>query len=224
MSRALFLCALLALAGCAGGTAPVPLELELVRAGQASVAGRAAGRAPKPSVSRATLDRLGEPVLEVTLERRDQLAYLTVDAVRRDAGPGRVTVWRTQDNITVALRSGMLIATRGLGGDILSSEVQVSGVRPGPASGGAQVHMIRSLDTRAVRLSLACELEDLGPVQLEVVGRRHATNHVRQRCDATGGGQVVNEFWIEPAAGLVRQSRQWAGPHIGYLRIRRLAD
>ena len=83
-------------------------------------------RVARPPVTRALLDTLEGSYLEVTLERRDQLAYLQILSERRDDTPGRITVWRTDDNITQAMRNGVLINTRGLCGVLLSSTVIVS--------------------------------------------------------------------------------------------------
>ncbi len=44
---------------------------------------------------------------------------------------------------------------------------------------------------------------------------------VQQRCSG-GGGEVVNDYWVDSRGGLVWKSRQWAGPQIGYIRFRRL--
>ena len=117
----------------------------------------------------------------------------------------------------------MLIAMTGLGGDIASSSVLASGNTLGPAYDGEHVQYIRGLDNKEIRLSLACEVVQIGPESIEIVEQIHATHHVQERCEG-GGGTVVNDFWIDSRAGLVRQSRQWAGPNIGYLWIRRLTN
>ena len=115
----------------------------------------------------------------------------------------------------------MLIATRGLGGDVISTEVQVAGDSPGPARGGARVLHVQALDNQAVPVRLSCTLADLGPETLTIVERRHATRHLRETCSGENG-TVVNDYWTE--GGLVRQSRQWAGPFIGYLKTRQLTE
>lgn len=219
----------LTLGGCSGGDAVPALELQIIRAGQAAVAARTGPKTTPPPVTRAALDAVEGSFLEAVLERRDQRAYLYVNARRRDEGPGLITVWRTGDNITLATRNGVLIATRGMGGDILSASVQVAGERPGPARGGEKILSIRALENKAVHLALACDLADLGPERIEILGHAHATRHLRETC--RGGiagvgsgspGTVVNDYWVDARAGLVWQSRQWAGPDIGYLRLRRL--
>lgn len=228
--RTALVCVLI-LAGCSGGKDAPPLELEILMAGGGMIGKKAAARnAPaRPPVTRAALDAVGGALLEVTRERENQQGYLYISAQRRDDSPGQITVWRTADNITLAMRNGVLIATRGMGNDINSSLVQVSGTRPGPATGGERVQYIRGLDNKERRLALVCDLDDLGPETIVIVEQPHPTRHLRETC--TGGtvadgsgdvGVVVNEYWVDSAQQLVWQSRQWAGPDIGYLRTRRL--
>lgn len=219
--------ALLALAGCSRGPDAPPTQLQLLTAARGSVikiAGRVRGaEAPaRPPLTRAALDTVTVPVLEVTLERRDDWAFFFRTLERTDASPGRIEQWSTEDsNFTLTLRGGVLIATRGLGGDLLSSTVQVSDAGPGPASGGEHRQLIRNLDYRETALALSCELVDLGPETIVIVERRHATRHLQQRCEG-GGGRVVNDYWTDPRADVIWQSRQWAGPQLGYFRLRRL--
>ncbi len=218
----LFALVILILTGCSGGLEQPPLELEVIQAGQDAFAQRRASPpSDRPPLRRADLDVLDGSFLEITRERADLLAYLYVNARRTDQFPGRIIVWRSEDDVTLATRNGVLIETRGMRGDLLSSTVRVAGNRPGPVSSGKHVQLIHSLDNRQVPLTLDCDLVDLGPEVIEIVERRHRTRHLQQRCQG-GNGTVINDFWVESGAGIVWQSRQWAGPHIGYLRLRRL--
>jgi len=217
------------LAACSGGDDVPTLELQIITEVRKIIADRPVPDAARPVLTRAALNKVEGSFLEVTLERRDQLAYLFVNGQRRDGEPGRITTWRTGDNITLSLRNGVLIATRGLGGDILSANVQVAGDAPGPSGGGEKVFDIRALDNKVRRLTLVCDVTDLGTQTIVIVERRHSTRHLRETC--TGGvardgsgraGTVVNDYWVDSGRGLVMQSRQWAGPETGYLRMRRL--
>lgn len=219
----------LMLAGCSGGDEVPSLELQLIRTSQTIIAARLAPEVDRPALTRAALNTVEGAFIEVTLERRDQLAYLHVNASRRDGDPGQIVVWRSDDNITLAMRNGVLIATRGLGNDVLSVNAQVSGDTPGPARGGEKAFHIRDRENKSLYLPLVCDLADLGPETIEIVETRYATHHLRETCeggvaggDAGRPGQVVNDYWVDARAGLVWQSRQWAGPGIGYLRVRRL--
>jgi group 4 capsule polysaccharide lipoprotein GfcB/YjbF len=215
---------LLGLAACSGGTEAPTLNQQVIAAGRAAITARTAPRAAAPELTPALLDTVLGSFLEVTRETTGQTAFLYVETQRRDAGPGLITVWRTVDEITLSTRNGVLIATRGFGGDILSGGVRVSGDQPGPAGSGARVLYIRALDNKRRRLALACEQSDLGPETIEIVERRHATRRIQERCTDAGGGVVLNDYWVDSRAGLVWKSRQWAGPDVGYLRLRRLTD
>ena len=222
--------ALLALAACGGGNEVTPLEVQVLEAGKARFQRLRGGRpAPLPQLTRAFLETVDQPYIEVTLERREQQAYLLIADRRRDGLPGELVTWRTGDNVTLTMRNGLLVATRGLGGNVMSADVRVADGRQGPASGGAHVLMVRAHDNHELRMALACELEDLGPETIIIVERAHATRHLQQRCERVlqdgepgRGGSVVNDYWVDSTGGPVWQSRQWVGPEIGYLRIRRL--
>lgn len=216
----------LGLAACSGGQGAAPLYPQLLSAAQESIAQKRTRKASaeRPPLTRAALNDVQGAYIEVTLERSGIFAYLFHSAERRDDSPGRVVQWRTEDNVTLSLRNGVLIATRGLGGDVVSSAVNVGDGVTGPAGGGQKVHYIRTGDLSERRLALACDLRDLGPETIEIVELRYSVRHLQEDCTAAEGGRVVNDYWVDSRKGIVWKSRQWAGPHIGYLRIRRLTE
>lgn len=211
----------LVLTGCASGTEEVPLQIEVLQRTRGIIADRTGPETAPKTLRRAELDPIEDPFIEVTIEDRDQLGYMGISSQWRDDQPGNVVVWRSEDNVSLTLRNGVLIATRGLGGDVISSLVPVSGTTPGPARGGELVHRIHTGDERLAHVSMACDLVDMGPETIVIVERRHDTRHLQQRCEGAGG-QIANDYWIDSRAGMVWQSRQWAGPHIGYLTMRQL--
>lgn len=219
--KGLILGLLAVLTGCASGTEEAPLQVEIAKNTRDIIKARRAGPAKLPPVTRAELDALTGPALEARVERLDAAAYLYVSAERDEGAGGHVRVWRTGDNVSLTMRNGVLIATRGVGGDILSSSVQVSGSLPGPSEGGPHVQMLRTGDIEERRMVLACDLTDRGPAQIEIVGRRHSTRLIEQYC-VGDTGEITNFYWIDKSAGVVWQSRQWAGPEIGYMRFRLL--
>lgn len=211
----------LVLLGCASGKEEVPLQVEIFNASRSIISDRTSKDDARPVVTRADLDQIQGSFMEVTIERQDIVGYVGIGTERRDDQPGKITVWRTEDDVSLAMRNGVLIATRGMGGDVISSSVQVSDTTLGPSAGGEHVQVIRDGDDNAVRLSLACELVDFGSETITIIERQYPTRHLQQRCQG-GGGSVVNDYWVDSRAGLIWQSRQWAGPYIGYMRIRRL--
>lgn len=213
------------LAGCAEGPEPAPLQVELYQAGQQAIATRTQARdaGTQPVPTRAFLDSLDVEVQEMVVERSNVTAYVIKHFETRDNLPGQVQVWRTNDNFSIAMRNGVLISTRGFWGDLLSSSVQVSGSEPGPSHDGEHIQMILARDNRELPFAFGCELSELGQQTIEIVERRHTTTHVRQSCEGRKG-PITNDYWVDRRRGVVMQSRQWAGPNIGYLRFRRLTD
>lgn len=219
---ALLLGLLSALAACQGGTDAPTLQLQVIEAASQSLAARRNSQPKSPPPTRAALDTLDGAFLEATRERQARTAFLYPSLQTRDRQPGAITVWRTDSNETLTVRGGVLIATRGLGGDLLSSSLQLSSSGQGPAS-GQRVLDVRSGDNSKTTLVLNCEVTDLGPETIGIIERQYPTRHLRERC-VGGGGTVTNDYWLDTRRSLVRQSRQWAGPQIGYLRLRQVTD
>ena len=212
-----------ALGACSGGADAPSLQLQVIDAARSAISTRIAPAQPaRPPLTRAVLDTLDGAFLEATREREDLSGFLYVSARTRDHDPGEITVWRTENDETLTVRGGVLIATRAFGGDLLSAEVQLASGGQGPASGARVMHVFTG-DNQQVVLTLACDVSDLGPETIEIIGDRHATRHLRERCEGAGG-TVVNDYWVGAGNGPVWQSRQWAGPHIGYLSLRQITD
>ncbi len=213
------------LAACSGGSDAPTEVVQLTTALREAVAARVAGAQPaaRPQLTRAMLKGIEGAYLEATLEKNGKWAYLPVEGMRPDDGNGAVTVWRTVDEVSLITRNGVLVGTRGLGGDILSTEIDLPAGRAGPPEGGVRVLHVRDSNDATVPVTLACSVRDLGSETVEIVELRHATRHLRETCDG-GGGRVVNDYWIDPRRPIVWQSRQWAGPHNGYLRLRQITE
>lgn len=217
------LIAALLLAACSGGTDAPTLQLQVIEAARAAISARTNPQAERAPVTRAVLDTLDGTFMEVTRVREDKTAFLYPSYTTRDSEPGEIVVWRTDGNETVTVRGGVLIATRGLGGDLLSTEVLLAGSGLGPAAGGERLFQIFGGNNKQTTLAMACEVTDLGPETIEIIELRHATRHLREQCQG-GGGAITNDYWIDAGRGLIWQSRQWAGPRVGYLRLRQVTD
>lgn len=223
------LSAALVLAACSGGPQDAPLEVEIMQVVGQQVKQRLQRKPERPPVTRALLDSLDETYIEVTIEDDGQRAYLQPQLVKQDSTPGQVTVWLTEDAVTLAMRNGVLTATRGLRNDMLSASalVRETGGAMGPAGGatGARRYEFAALDNRSQVFTLACTVSDLGPETIEIIELTYQTRHLQERCESGPGGEsgvVVNDYWIDSRSGHLWQSRQWAGPTTGYLRIRQL--
>lgn len=215
-------CFLLTAAGCSQGVEETKVETEVVQAIQDYVAERRSPKVERPPLTRAALDEtVVGAFIEVTIENTGVTAYLFTELQRRDGLPGEITVWRSEDDVTLAMRNGLLTATRGLPGSLLSARVPAADGVMGPARGGGRRYVLRGLDEGSQAIEMACSLEDLGRTTVEIVELVHKVQHLKEHCEG-GGGVVTNEYWVDSTGARVWQSRQWAGPKIGYLSIRQL--
>lgn len=212
---------LAALFACSGGEERPTVNLEVIDAIKGKVAEKRQPKVEKPPITRALLDTLDGAFMEAVLERNGQLAYLFVSAAYSEPEGHTLIVWRSEDNATLTMRNDVLIATRGIGDDLLSSDLTIDAGSPGPAGGGQRRMVFRSGEDRGIDLTMACEVSDEGPRTITIVERSHRTHLLRERC-VGGGGEIVNEYWIDSANGLAWQTRQWTGPRTGYVRFRRL--
>ncbi|GAA6209945.1 YjbF family lipoprotein [Cognatishimia sp. WU-CL00825] len=220
------LCATLLFAACAEnqGQGEQRSERELIKTIREYVALKRAPKQERPPLTRAMLDTVPNSYIEVTIEDTGVFAYLTQQLVRRDGLPGQIVVWQTEDLVTLSMRDGVLIATRGLRGDIISASALIAGDgRQGPAGQGRRTYDIRMGDGASRKLEFQCLVQDLGAKVIEIVERQNTTRHLIERCEGNLG-TIENEYWVDSTTGVVMQSRQWSGPTTGYLRIRRLTN
>ncbi len=210
-----------ALAACTGGSENIQTQAGALEDIRKSVAANRKGDAAAQDIvlTRELLNQITVPSLEVVAEARDRTAYLVPFSRRGD-----VTVWRTVDGGQVVLRNGLVTGTRGLGGDLASADFSatLAALQSGSGAFLRRLYVRNGLGQEDA-ISLNCQTETVGRVRLDVVGKSYETTHLRESCQ-TGQESIVNEFWIEPKSGVVRQSRQWVGPTIGYLRVRLLKN
>lgn len=214
---------LIALAGCSGSTGDVEGDESNFLANTAdqvvtAVQGIGGSRVDPPlDLTPELIASLPAPALLVVAETLGTRALLGQTVRRQDGLPGTITVWRSTDEVTFAFRDGLLISTRGIGGDMLSADVGVvqSALRNAGAA-GQRVYFFRTADNKQRRLSMACAVEDLGPARFG----GGVLRRFQERCTG-GGGEVVNEYWRDER-GEIRASRQWAGPQNGYFDLRRV--
>lgn len=171
-----------------------------------------------PQLTRAGIEAEGRPLLFARLESRDAEAVLILLESNTQA-----ETWATPDGITLSLRDGVVIATRGLGVDLMGATAPDA--RPMTVAAGVQVRNFSWLNgaDEITTEPFACRITALGPVTLEIVARDYQTQHLREACLSDQTRQAFqNDYWFE-TRGKIRQSRQWLGPKAGYLSLRHLS-
>ena len=217
MRRSLLaLAAVLGLAACDTGTdeaSPVSIRDMIT----ARIAGLGQPGAEFGMPSRAVLDQRTEPLLYMAVPAIE--AQATLSPVARNAG---TVTWITLDGVTVSTRDGLIVATRGLGHDLMSADL--APVRSALPEGGraTRIHYRLDGENRTEALRFACTIRPEGREVLDIAGRRVATHRVAERC-AGPAGSFTNRYWIDDA-GRLAQSQQWLLPEIGAAMTQRLVD
>jgi len=153
-------------------------------------------------------EALQGPSMSVQIPSRGANAVLSRVAVNRD-----VETWLAVDNISLSFRQGVLVASRGLGFDLMAADAQ--NTLDALAGQGAEVYrrQMRYLtgDNHSTYLTAGCSMVVVGP---ETVGGQQL-QRLEERCQARQS-QFTNLFWRD-GSGRIVQSRQWVSPQIGYL-------
>ncbi len=209
----LVLLAGLAVAGCSNRKEGGSLLSGLRQGAAAMLSAPAPARLVGPTLRRASIEASKKPFIYVAIPAGKKDAILGV-AGRN----GAVTTYATADGSTVSLRDGILVATRGLGHDLMSARMP-SLARLRMARGPVTVelyHLGLNDQTRAQRYS--CDLADHGADPVTVVQKRYATRRVTLTCAGGDGPGFVNDYWID-SKGVIWKSHQWVSPLPGYLDI-----
>lgn len=167
------------------------------------------------------LARAPGPVLLADLPQAGLAATLQRSATRNG-----VETWRTATGQTLAFRDGVLVATRGLGDDLMDADVTgtLAALRGGAESGGAPQHsrLMSFLDgeDRTLFRALLCTMSAPQPATLQGIGATFPTRLRIETCHTTGLS-VTNRYW-QDHNGTMRRAEQWIGPGLGMLMTERL--
>lgn len=183
-------------------------ELKLKR--QAPQAGNALA-----GLTRAQLKDIKGPLLVARLETTNSFSTLSLAAQNRD-----VKTFFTPDRISVSLKNGIMVATRGLSEDLMSADAAAAAKAIPKAKNASYSRLYRWLDGEDKQIveRFQCDLAFVATAKVEIVERIHKARHMQETC--TGNGQtIVNDYWVGIAAPVIWQSRQWISPSLGYLGL-----
>lgn len=157
----------------------------------------------------------GASQIYVGVEGRGGGGVMLLSATRNN-----IQTWISSEDLSISTQNGILVASRGLGGDILGSDVRESRemiLRQG--TGLAQrFHTFIDGENRAVTRSYICEIEPDGTQTITLNARQVRTKLVSEKC-GNPDQQFSNTYWLDATTGHIVQSRQWAGAYIGMLAL-----
>lgn len=142
---------------------------------------------------------------------------------------GGVVTWQSPDGVSLSFAGGMMVATRGLNGDLIGADVigSLGAVRDGRPATVTRVH--RMLDGELELLSdrYTCTVTVDGPETISIAGRERATLRMTESCsgsDSLGDAEFTNVYWRDAQRNIVWQSRQWVGRGVGVVNLQRLVE
>ncbi|MBU2992167.1 YjbF family lipoprotein [Octadecabacter sp. 1_MG-2023] len=168
-----------------------------------------------PALTRAYIDAQDTNLLRVSIIDREATGLIF--AVGRN---GEKVTWNSPDGLSFVLEGGFLVGTRGLGDDVMGSDV--SGARSALRSGGSYLRTIDFLNglSQIERSVYQCEMEETRTDELTIVEKTYATTILEETC--TGENHSFKNTYWRGVDGIVWQSRQWISAGVGYLGYQRL--
>lgn len=134
-----------------------------------------------------------------------------------------VETWLAQDGTSFSMRDGMLVATRGLGGDIMSGDARETLALLRAGQGGMARRFATELDgnfgTRQV--TYMCEVALIERTEIELPGGLVPVDLMAETCHGTELG-FLNIYWVDRRSREIRQSRQFSGRLVGMIAFREL--
>ncbi|MDO8881459.1 MAG: YjbF family lipoprotein [Pseudotabrizicola sp.] len=168
------------------------------------------GAAPADlGLTREALEQVETPVLLATIDSRGQQALL--GEVQQNQG---VATWSTLDDVTVSFRNGVIVATRGLGNDLMASDGLAVSRQAGTKS---RIYTHLDGEDKSVRRRFSCNVLPRGSEVIEIVEVSYTTLRVSENCSADGA-VFQNDYWFS-SDQKIRKSRQWISDDVGYLTV-----
>lgn len=208
---AVCLAAALVLSGCGGS----PVATVMATA-QQMIGGRKAAAARPSQPTDAEIAASDQPLLRAKVAGRGLDTTLTLR--ERDGG---IATWTTRGGTTFTFRNGVLIETRGLGSDLMSSAAPSPAQLTRTGTAYRRAYFVTGPDNGIEERLYTCTTESLGPESLVIAGRTLGALHLRETC-LRDAGKLTSDYWLE--GPVVRKSRQWASPGAGYAEFEVVKD
>ncbi len=172
----------------------------------------------EPDPTFLAYQQAGAPAYLVSLEAKDK-AYTVF--VRQTTNAKGEETWISLDKLSLGMKNGMIIATRGMGGDQLAGDPSqtLAALKAGRNEVTERFVTLLNGESQAETLAFRCEVErqrqadvDLGPYTAD-------TDLFYETC-RNGQIRFRNLFWVERGSRNLVQSRQWISETVGTLALR----
>ena len=165
---------------------------------------------PSPR-QQAEMAAAAQPFLSAPLIRAEIPARKATAVLRPVAQNGHVTTWQTLDQITLSFSDGVLVASRGLGDDLMGADAaptQAALAGQAPEIYRRQMRYLTG-DNHSTWLTAGCSMK--------AVGAEAGLSRFEESCKARN--HTFTNVYVLDSAGRVVRSRQWLSPALGYVDI-----
>lgn len=119
---------------------------------------------------------------------------------------GDVQTWSSEKYETIALRQGMLIASRGFGADLMSADApSLAQIASGHGSFARRYFYLNGGD-QTQQYDFACNLASGGAEAITIMAKTYAARKVTESCSGATGS-FSNDYWFDNG-NILRQSHQ----------------
>ena len=161
-----------------------------------------------------------DPMILVDIEATD--LYATLNQIEKN---GQNAVFMSGDQKTLTFSKGLLVATRGLGADLMSldvTETRAALAHPlRKSTNTTRTHRYLTADNHIEALVFHCALIPKGSERLISIHKSFTLLRFDEHCTSEGATSLeyTNTYWMQSAGGVMWKSRQWVGPVVGYLGV-----
>jgi hypothetical protein len=170
---------------------------------------------PLATLTRSQLAGFSGPLILAHLETNN--AYSSLSSVGTN---GNATTFITPDQISLTLNNGVLIASRGLGGDLLSSDASstLSALKRKDSDGFKRIHRRLDAEDHIISEVFDCILKQGATEKIEVVEKTYIVDTYLESCK-NETHEFQNSYSISRKDGNIIVSRQWISPSIRYINL-----
>lgn len=166
---------------------------------------------------RVVLEKAGTPFYRVAIPKINSVVVMAPFGQN-----GNVETWSSANRLTMSVKDGILVATRGYGPDLMTAVApDVAQVKAGRGTFHRVYYYLDGAD-QPQSLAFDCSYAPSGTETVNLLGLAYATHRVIETC-SNATSHIENNFWFD-GNGKLRQSDQFMSPQTAYMRLQRIID
>ncbi|MDO6724796.1 YjbF family lipoprotein [Celeribacter halophilus] len=178
----------------------------------------------EPDAEFSDLQSSGAPAYVAGLQNKEGAYTLFV---RQTINAKGEETWISPDHLSLGMKEGMIIATRGFGNDVFAADVNKTllALKVGHESDIVE-HFITPLSgsSQVERLAFRCRVTKISRQSVPLGVNYTADTDLFEETCRNGQSDFQNLFWVERGSRRIVQSRQWIGEETGDIALRLVVE